>query len=223
MTTRAIKSQSLTYRWAGSSRMLSFPDLAVPAGSVLLLRGASGSGKSTLLALLAGLLTVRDGGALRVDGIEPSALSPAERDAWRGRTIGFLPQRLHLSQALDVRHNVALALWATGALGESAAMQVDAVLQQLGVAELAGRRPHQLSGGQAQRVALARALVTQPKLLLADEPTASLDDEAAARALAALDQGAGSVGATLLIATHDRRIGDYFERQTGREVQKVSL
>lgn len=222
MSALAIESQGLLYRWPGAGSALSFPDLSVPAGGVLLLRGASGSGKSTLLALLAGLLTAQQG-QLRVDGTEPSTLSPAGRDAWRGRTIGFLPQRLHLSQALDVRHNVALALWATGQLATTAAQQVESTLQRLGVTDLAGRRPHQLSGGQAQRVALARALVTQPKLLLADEPTASLDDEAAAQALAALDQGAGSVGATLLIATHDRRIGEYFADRSDRTVQGVRL
>jgi putative ABC transport system ATP-binding protein len=222
MTSLSIETQGLAYRWPQSASTLRFPDLALPAGRVLLLRGASGSGKSTLLALLAGLLSGHEG-QLRVDGTELATLSAAQRDAWRGRTIGFLPQRLHLSQALDVRRNVALALWAQGGLNPTAATRVDAVLHQLGVAELATRRPHQLSGGQAQRVALARALVTRPRLLLADEPTASLDDEAAIRALDALDRGALAVAATLLIATHDRRIAEFFADQAGRPIQELSL
>jgi putative ABC transport system ATP-binding protein len=222
MTSLSIETQGLVYRWPQSASTLRFPDLALPAGSVLLLRGASGSGKSTLLALLAGLLSGHEG-QLRVDGTELATLSAAQRDAWRGRTIGFLPQRLHLSPALDVRRNVALALWAQGGLNPTAATRVDAVLHQLGVAELATRRPHQLSGGQAQRVALARALVTRPRLLLADEPTASLDDEAVVRALTALDQGAQAVGATLLIATHDRRIAEYFGGRPQRTVLEVCL
>ncbi|WP_119153014.1 ATP-binding cassette domain-containing protein [Caldimonas tepidiphila] len=184
--------------------LLRFPSFAVPAGGTLLLRGASGSGKSTLLALLAGLLTP-DAGQVVVDGTDVGALPARERDAWRARTLGFLPQRLHLSDSLSVRDNLALALWAGGAAPPGGTEEIDALLARLGVAGLASRRPHELSGGQAQRVALARALLRRPRLLLADEPTASLDDAAAGAALDALQQAAGEGGATLVVATHDRR------------------
>lgn len=184
--------------------LLRFPDLRLDGGRVLLLRGASGTGKSSLLALLAGLLTPTTG-EIEVDGTPLHRLSPRQRDAWRAARLGVLPQRLHLSESLSVADNLALALWAGGAATE-AGVRVPQVLRRLGVADLAGRRPHELSGGQAQRVALARAVLREPRVLLADEPTASLDDEAAASVLALLRELRSDPGATLVIATHDRRV-----------------
>jgi putative ABC transport system ATP-binding protein len=134
----------------------------------------------------------------------PGALKNAAADAWRAKSIGFLPQKLHLSAALTVRQNLAIAQWAAGQPEDD--VQIDAALQALGVPELAQRKPAQLSGGQAQRVALARAVLLQPRVILADEPTASLDDEAAADALGLLLSTARRLGATLVIATHDRRV-----------------
>jgi putative ABC transport system ATP-binding protein len=131
-------------------------------------------------------------------------LQGAQRDAWRGRVVGFLPQRLHLSESLTVRDNLALVFFAAG-LPEDAA-KMDAALQALGVSDLAQRRPGALSGGQAQRVALARAVLLSPKIIFADEPTASLDDESAALAIALLLQAAQRCGASLVIATHDARV-----------------
>ena len=125
-------------------------------------------------------------------------------DAWRAKTIGFLPQRLHLSAALSVQQNLAFAQWAAGVPEDPA--RIARVLTALGVAELGRRLPAQLSGGQAQRVALARAVLLQPKVILADEPTASLDDAAAADAVAVLVHTARAHTATLVIASHDARI-----------------
>jgi putative ABC transport system ATP-binding protein len=125
-------------------------------------------------------------------------------DAWRARTIGFLPQKLHLSAALTVAQNLAMAQWAAGQAEDP--HRIAATLAALGVADLGRRKPAQLSGGQAQRVALARAVLLQPRVILADEPTASLDDEAAAAAIALLLQTAQQHGATLVIATHDGRV-----------------
>lgn len=184
--------------------LLRFPDLRLEAGRVLLLRGASGTGKSSLLALLAGLLTPTTG-EIEVDGTPLHRLSPRQRDAWRAARLGVLPQRLHLSESLSVADNLVLALWA-GGVAEQARSRVPQVLGRLGVADLAGRRPHELSGGQAQRVALARAVLREPRVLLADEPTASLDDEAAADVLALLREQCRQRVATLVIATHDRRV-----------------
>ncbi len=197
-----IQSQHLAFRYPKGPD-IHFPDIDVPQGQVLLLRGNSGSGKSTWLALVAGLLDVQVG-ELRVAGQNPSALKSITRDAWRARTIGFLPQKMHLSSALTVWDNLALAYFAAGRKTDGTAIQN--TLQNLGVAELAGRKPAQLSGGQAQRVALARALLMQPKIILADEPTASLDDTAAASAIALLCQCASQCGATLVLATHDSRV-----------------
>lgn len=198
-----IRTQGLAYRYPGAEALLSFPDVDVAQGAVLLLSGPSGCGKSTWLALVAGLVAPT-AGTVEVAGQPLHALKNIAADAWRARAIGFLPQKLHLSAALSVQHNLAMAQWAAGQPEDAGAIQ--AALQALGVAELAGRKPAQLSGGQAQRVALARAVLLQPRVLLADEPTASLDDEAAADAVGLLLNTARTQGATLVIATHDARV-----------------
>jgi putative ABC transport system ATP-binding protein len=197
-----IRTSHLSYRY-GNAPVITFADTDVPQGSVLLLRGASGSGKSTWLALAAGLQ--RPGsGRIEVAGQNLGALKTIALDAWRAKTIGFLPQKLHLSEALTVHGNLAMAQWAAGVADD--ARSIAQVLAKLGLSELAQRKPSQLSGGQAQRVALARAVLLAPKVILADEPTASLDDEAAHAALALLQATAQSCQATLVIATHDVRV-----------------
>ena len=197
-----IQTRGLTYRYPDGPALV-FPDVDVAQGAVLLLSGPSGCGKSTWLALVAGLVTPASG-ALTVANQPLAALKKIAADAWRARAIGFLPQKLHLSAALTVQQNLALAQWAAGQPED--AVRIQAALQSLGVQELAGRKPGQLSGGQAQRVALARAVLLQPKVILADEPTASLDDEAAADAVGLLLSTAKAHHATLVIATHDARI-----------------
>lgn len=182
---------------------LHFPDVHVAQGSVMVMRGRSGSGKSTWLALAAGLLSAT-GGEIIVAGQSMAELRGAARDAWRARAIGFLPQKLHLSESLTVGGNLALAYFAAGLKPDHGA--IESALSALGVAGLAARKPSQLSGGQAQRVALARAVLLQPRVILADEPTASLDDTSAHAALALLQECAERCGATLVIATHDRRV-----------------
>jgi putative ABC transport system ATP-binding protein len=197
-----IETRALRYDYPRGPS-LAFPDLDVPQGATLLLRGNSGAGKSTWLALAAGLLTA-SAGEVAVAGQPLSSLSRAARDGWRARHLGYLPQKLHLSDALSVERNLALAFYAAGLPGNRNAVR--RALEQLGVAELAGRRPSQLSGGQAQRVALARSILMEPKVILADEPTASLDDEAALAGLKLLESCAFRCNATLVIATHDRRV-----------------
>lgn len=196
--------EGLRHRYAGGAEM-AYADFLLPAGRHLLLRGVSGSGKSTLLALLAGLLRVQQG-LLSVAGTELQAMSPRALDAWRGETLGVVPQRLHLSEALTVAENLALPALAAGQSADTA--RAAELLAALDIADLAGRRPHQLSVGQAQRVALARALMRRPRLLLADEPSASLDDEHALHMLALLLTTAEREGCTLIIASHDGRVID---------------
>ncbi|MGH6626483.1 MAG: ABC transporter ATP-binding protein [Burkholderiaceae bacterium] len=197
-----IATRSLRYQYPGRTA-LEFADVDVPQGGMLLLRGNSGSGKSTWLALAAGLLSATSG-AVEVAGQSLGALKFVARDAWRAKTLGFLPQKLYLSDALTVAGNLSLVFFAAGLAQDGAAVRH--ALQALGVADLARRKPSQLSGGQAQRVALARAVLLNPKVILADEPTASLDDEAARSALQLLQGSAARCGATLVIATHDRRV-----------------
>ena len=197
-----IQTAQLAYRYAGGAT-LHFPDVDVPQGGVLLLKGPSGSGKSTWLALAAGLLRASSG-QITVAGQDLNALKNIATDAWRARAIGFLPQKLHLSEALTVSGNLAMAQWAAGVPDDAAA--IDRVLDTLDLADLRHRKPGQLSGGQAQRVALARAVLLQPQVILADEPTASLDDAAAQAALQLLRMSAQRCHATLVIATHDARV-----------------
>ncbi len=197
-----IQTRQLAYRYP-QGPLLRFPDVDVPEGAVLLLSGPSGCGKSTWLALVAALVAPTSG-QLTVADQPLDALKSVAADAWRARAIGFLPQKLHLSAALSVYQNLAMAQWAAG--GSEDAASIHTALQALGVADLAHRKPGQLSGGQAQRVALARAVLLQPRVILADEPTASLDDGAAAQAVGLLLATARQQGATLVIATHDARV-----------------
>jgi len=202
-----ITSRQLSYRYANGPA-LDFADLEVAQGGVLVLGGASGSGKSTWLALAAGLLQANSGDML-VAGQDLKRLDKVDSDAWRAKTIGFLPQKLHLSTALSVYDNLALAQWAVGQKTDD--KSIHAALAALGVNDLSERKPTQLSGGQAQRVALARAVLLQPQVILADEPTASLDDDAASAALDLLLGTAARLNATLVIATHDSRIKKHLE------------
>lgn len=197
-----IHTTQLAYRYPNGPT-LTFPDVDIAQGAVLLLNGPSGCGKSTWLALVAGLVAPT-AGRLTVAGQNLNALKSVALDAWRSGAIGLLPQRLHLSAALSVRQNLALAQWAAGQPEDAA--RIHAALAAVGVQDLTARKPGQLSGGQAQRVALARAVLLQPQVLLADEPTASLDDAAAADAVGLLLSTAKAQNATLVIATHDARV-----------------
>jgi putative ABC transport system ATP-binding protein len=197
-----IQSAGLCYQYA-QGPSLAFPDVDVAQGAVLLLSGPSGCGKSTWLALVAALVAP-SAGSLTVADQPLTTLKKVASDAWRAATIGFLPQKLHLSAALTVQQNLALAQWAGGHAED--ASRIQSALHALGVADLVQRRPAQLSGGQAQRVALARAVLLQPRVILADEPTASLDDEAASDAVNLLLDTARMQQATLVIATHDARV-----------------
>ena len=195
-----IRTRGLSYRYAtDGTAPLRFPDVDLRQGGTLLLRGRSGSGKSTWLSLIAGLRGA-SGGDLFVAGTQLGTQRGAEMDAWRARSIGFLPQKLHLSSALTVADNLALVYFAAGLPRDDAA--ITRALAQVGVAELAARKPHQLSGGQAQRVALARAVLLAPQVLLADEPTASLDPSAK-REVESLVQEFREAGVTLVMSTHN--------------------
>jgi putative ABC transport system ATP-binding protein len=198
-----LQAQGLSHRYAGAVQALSFPDFAAEGGEQVLLRGPSGSGKSTLLALMAGLLRVQ-AGHLRVAGTDLAGLDARAADRWRGQCLGVVPQRLHLSPGLTLRDNLRLVAFARGEAADEA--RIDAVLKRLGLQAQAAQKPSALSAGQAQRAALARALLGRPQVLLADEPTANLDDRAAEQALGLLAEVAQESAATLVLATHDSRV-----------------
>jgi putative ABC transport system ATP-binding protein len=176
---------------------------SVGAGEHWLLAGASGSGKTTLLHILAALTTPTTGQVV-VGANNLGRLSGAARDRWRGRNVGLVPQRLHLIGALDVEDNLRLAQYLAGVPDDPG--RVRTLLESVGVADLARRYPRELSQGQAQRVAVARAVVNRPALVLADEPTANLDDAHAAAALDLLRAQALASGAALVVASHDARV-----------------
>jgi putative ABC transport system ATP-binding protein len=165
--------------------------------------GPSGCGKSTLLHLLAGVLTPQ-AGHLQIGGINVRDLTPRATDAWRGKTIGFLPQRLALVPSLTVAENLLLSSYANGQRADKE--RAESLLRTLGLSDKAASYPHQLSGGQKQRVAIARAVFNRPQLLLADEPTANLDDVACEAVIHLLTEQAGEVEASLIVATHDARV-----------------
>jgi putative ABC transport system ATP-binding protein len=187
----------------GAVTAVAIPAWRAMAGDAWLLAGQSGSGKSTVLHILAGL-TRPTAGSVTVKGTDIASLTESARDRWRGRSVGLVPQRLHLVGAIDVRDNLRLANTLAGLPVDDA--RITALLEAVGVVELADRFPSQLSQGQAQRVAIARAVVNRPALLLADEPTANLDDVHAAQALELLRGQALEAGATLVVASHDTRV-----------------
>ena len=194
----------------GSSDVLRLAEWHAAQGSRWLVLGPSGCGKTTLLHVLAGLIRPRQG-EVQISGKQLHALEPSEMDRWRGANVGIVLQGLHLVRHLTVRDNVRLAQYMAHATQDAG--RVDDALAALGVADKAGRRPGELSEGERQRVAIARAVVNRPKLMLADEPTANLDDAAAARAIGLLIEQAERHGATLVVATHDARVKTSFSEQ----------
>ncbi|MEW5862822.1 MAG: ABC transporter ATP-binding protein [Pseudomonadota bacterium] len=194
----------------GAADALVLERFEAAAGEHWLVLGPSGSGKTTLLHLIAGLLAPSEG-EIVVAGQPLAGLAGAALDRWRGRTVGIVPQKLHLVPSLTVRQNLALAPWLAGLPQEPD--RAGQLLAELGLADKASARPHELSHGEAQRVAVARAVMNRPKVLLADEPTSNLDDAACAATLELLAAQARACGATLVIATHDRRARERFDRQ----------
>jgi putative ABC transport system ATP-binding protein len=204
-----VAVRGLRHRY-GNNQVLNIPAWTLGAGERCAVLGPSGSGKSTLLHILAGLQRPTEGD-VQVFQNKIYSLGKSEVDRWRGATVGIVLQALHLVAHLTVRANVRLAQYLAHRPQDDAA--VDAALAALGVADKAARRPPELSQGERQRVALARAVVNRPKLLLADEPTASLDDAAAERAIELLLGAAERNGAILVVATHDARVKRHFEKQ----------
>jgi putative ABC transport system ATP-binding protein len=175
-------------------------------GELALCVGPSGSGKSTLLTLLSGL-SLPSEGQVRVCGTAWPELSEAQRDQHRAQHVGYLPQREHLLSTLNVLDNVLLPSYFYSRNTNPAQRErARALLAALDVAQCETQAPGTLSRGQSQRVCLARALVNAPALVLADEPTANLDDESARRVVQLLIEHTRSANAALVIATHDARI-----------------
>ena len=188
--------------------VLAVPDFELARDEHCALIGPSGVGKTTLLHVLAGILRPTSG-SVTLDG---EVLYPAadRDDRWRASRIGVIPQLLHLLPSLSALDNVRLAQYFVGNAESGTA---SALLKDLGLQARLNARPEKLSVGEQQRVAIARAIVNKPRLLLADEPTSSLDDSNSERAVELLFEAARMTGALLVVATHDARIRERFARQ----------
>ena len=180
-------------------------------GEIIAVVGRSGSGKSTLLNLIGGIETA-DAGTMRMGGLELTSLDDTARTLHRRRHIGFVFQFFNLIATLTVSENLLLPLELLGCTGESARQRVNALLDQLSLAERADCFPDILSGGEQQRVAIARALVHQPDLILADEPTGNLDSVTGREALALLGDLARKQNRTMILVTHSEDAAGFADR-----------
>lgn len=204
-----ILLQNLSHYYNSIKITLQLDKFEAKAGEHWLLLGKSGCGKTTLLHIIAGLLKPR-AGKVQIADQEIYALKPTHLDKFRGRKIGIVFQKTHLIQTLNVQQNLEIAQYMAGL--PTNLKRINAVLEQLQLSHTLKQYPAQLSGGEAQRLAVARAVLNEPTILLADEPTASLDDENAGKVIDLLKTQAQQYQATLLIATHDQRVKDNFDK-----------
>lgn len=204
-----IKTKDITFSYSEKVNF-SFPDIQVESGETLLITGGSGKGKTTLLHLLGGLLRPKNG-TISIGETAISNLSEKELDQFRGKNIGLVLQQSHFVEAFSVLENVVLASWL--ATGKKAEEKAKSLLKQLDLEDQMYKLTSQLSIGQQQRVSIARALINEPKLLLADEPTSSLDDENAFKVADLLSNLSKEYKASLIIVTHDQRLKDRFLNQ----------
>jgi putative ABC transport system ATP-binding protein len=201
-----ISTKNLRFSYSKDQDFI-FPDLYCEAGSTLLITGDSGKGKTTYLHILAGLLQPKSGEII-IDNTDLVSLSEKTTDKFRGKNIGVVFQKSYFIAALTVLENLQMASWL--ATGKKHTKRAKRLLEQLGIENQAEKLPSQLSIGQQQRVSIARALMNEPKVLLADEPTSSLDDKNAEKVIDLLTSLSKEYKAALLIVTHDSRIKEKF-------------
>ncbi len=186
-------------------------DLRVNEGEFLVLLGPSGSGKSTLLNLVAGI-DRPDSGRVVVGGVDLRTLNAGRAADWRAQTVGYVFQDHHLVPVLTAYENIEIPLWLFRMSRADRRRRVQLALEAVGLTERADHLPRQLSGGQAQRVALARSIVADPPLLIADEPTGNLDEEAARDVLTLIGRLHRERSKTILMVTHDPRAAAHATR-----------
>lgn len=190
------------------TRKFEFPDIQMNEGDELLVLGKSGSGKTTILNILGGLLKPLSGEVI-IGSTSLYQLRGASLDKFRGKNIGIIFQKPHILAPLTVEENLRLANFFVEEKGE----QNEALLKELGIFEKRKSKINTLSEGEAQRVSIARALANSPKLILADEPTSSLDDENATIVIKLLQEQARKFHAALIIVTHDQRVKNFISNQ----------
>jgi putative ABC transport system ATP-binding protein len=216
-----IEFENVTLAYPQSEFRLEVADVKIAQGEHVALVGPSGSGKTTLLHLAAGILTP-NAGEIRVSGEEITKLTPSARRSFRIRNIGLVFQEFELLEYLPVRENMLLPFRITNALkiSREARESAEELATAVGIRETLDRYPHRLSQGERQRVAVGRALITQPQVLLADEPTGNLDPAASRKTIDLLLEQAVGREATVLMVTHDHGLLDRFDRVV--ETRRIS-
>lgn len=194
--------------------------LEITSGEFVVLMGPSGSGKSTLLHAVAGVDRPTSGECI-VGGVEVTSLDESQLADWRNQNVGFVFQSFNLIPVLTAFENVELPLLLMNLPGSRRRELVDAALELVGLAERRKHLPRQMSGGQEQRVAIARAIVTDPKLVVADEPTGNLDSASADAVLEILQALSRNAGKTVIMVTHDPRAAAYGSRTVHLEKGKL--
>ncbi len=217
----SVEAVRKTFRRGGFDvKVLDGVDLTIERGAFLSLMGPSGSGKTTLLNLIAGI-DRPTGGRIVVDGTDIAALSERDLTAWRARHVGFIFQLYHLIPVLTAFENVELPLTLTHLSRRERREHALTALSVVGLADRADHLPRQLSGGQEQRVAIARAVVTDPTLIVADEPTGDLDAQSAEEILALLSRLHQEFQKTIVMVTHDPHAAE--RAQVVRRLEKGVL
>ncbi|SDJ94468.1 putative ABC transport system ATP-binding protein [Halovenus aranensis] len=209
--TRMYQQNESRFSRGGGNTVTAIEDisLSIDTAEVVGIAGPSGSGKSTLMHILAALDTPTSG-TIEFGGTDIAALSDRERTKFRMETVGLVFQRFYLLQSLSARGNVALPLVERGVSRRERRQRAETMLERVGLDDRVDHRPRSLSGGEQQRVAVARALVTDPALIVADEPTGELDTETGKRVLDALIET--TEDRAVVIASHDRRALDRTDR-----------
>lgn len=207
--TMALRLEEVTKSFTSPSRervtVLDIPHLEIADGRQLCLTGGSGSGKTTLLNILAGIVLPTTGSVV-FDDVDIARLSETARDRFRAKHVGYVFQTFNLIQGLTALENVVLARNFAGVKGDLARKNGADLLEKVGLSHRASARPGTLSVGEQQRVAIARAVVNTPNILLADEPTANLDEANAEQVLDLLQEMCQDLGSTLLIVTHEPQV-----------------
>ncbi|MEC7876647.1 MAG: ATP-binding cassette domain-containing protein [Bacteroidota bacterium] len=200
-----IETKSLKFSYDGKF-VFEFPNIKLKKGENLLILGSSGIGKSTLLHNLAGILTPQSG-SIKIFGNDISKFSEIEIDKFRGENIGIIFQRPHFVNSLTVKENLQLAQF----LGKNLEGDIKETLKSLKILDKIDKKPNDLSQGEKQRVSIAIAIINSPKLILADEPTSSLDDSNCSNVINILKEQASKKNAQLIVITHDSRLKKHFK------------
>ena len=208
-----LEDLKVTYSGANGSRttVLDIPRFQVDEGSQVCLRGGSGQGKTTLLNVIAGI-TMPTSGRVLHGSIDIAALKEARRDRFRAENIGYVFQTFNLLQGLSALENVLIAAAFAGHHGKPARERGEQLLERMGLTHRSHARPGELSVGEQQRVSIARAVVNRPEVVLADEPTANLDEDNSDEVLELLKEVTSEVGSILILVTHESRVQSHFEQ-----------